>query len=204
MARPSKLTPETQEKLERALRAGGFLKTAAAHAGVDPSTVRRWMRRDRQLRQDLLCAEADGELLLVGRVGQGAATSPSAAIRLLQLRYPARYGAHRQGLAGSDPEAVDAPETPSQPGPHRRSIFEELIPDWQVEYVSLVLAARRGDAPSSWHAARLTDRLETLRESSPPMGVATDDLGSDSPDRPPDDRGPGTSGSIDDEGTSTE
>jgi hypothetical protein len=204
MARPSKLTPEIQEKLERALRAGGHLRTAAAHAGVDPSTLRRWMRRDPKLHQALLSAEADGQLLVIGRVVQGAATNPSAGIKFLQVRYPALFGAHRQGLVGSDPEAIDAEETRGHREPHRRSFVEELSPDYRGELVSLLLAARRGDTPGSWHAARLTDRLETLRESSPPLGVGTGEPGLDSTDRPVDDRGPGTDGgSTDEEATST-
>ncbi|NRQ30678.1 hypothetical protein HII36_02335 [Nonomuraea sp. NN258] len=43
MARPSKLTPELQDKICRHLEAGHFLSTAADLCGVGRSTVHRWL-----------------------------------------------------------------------------------------------------------------------------------------------------------------
>lgn len=42
LGRRSKLTPETQERIISAIRAGNFVDTAARFAGVHPSTVWRW------------------------------------------------------------------------------------------------------------------------------------------------------------------
>ena len=39
------LTPELQERIVAALRAGGFPEVAAQAWGVSPRTFRRWMRR---------------------------------------------------------------------------------------------------------------------------------------------------------------
>jgi uncharacterized Fe-S cluster-containing radical SAM superfamily protein len=43
MGRPSKLTPEVQEKICNAIRAGNYYEAACAYAGIDYSTFRRWM-----------------------------------------------------------------------------------------------------------------------------------------------------------------
>lgn len=45
MGRPTKLTPETHDKIITALKAGNYLETAARYAGVDPATVHRWLNR---------------------------------------------------------------------------------------------------------------------------------------------------------------
>ncbi|MBD2082267.1 hypothetical protein [Leptolyngbya sp. FACHB-17] len=45
MARPTKLTPELQERLLQAIRIGASLKTACAFVGIDYSTFRMWMQR---------------------------------------------------------------------------------------------------------------------------------------------------------------
>ena len=45
MARPTKLTGEVQDRLVMAIRAGNYLETACAYAGIDYSTYRRWFKR---------------------------------------------------------------------------------------------------------------------------------------------------------------
>lgn len=42
---PYKFDPETAEDVLRTIRAGNFLETAAAFAGVTPKTVRNWLRK---------------------------------------------------------------------------------------------------------------------------------------------------------------
>jgi hypothetical protein len=48
MARPSKLTPEVRDKIVQAIRAGNFVATAAVYAGIDVSSVYRWMAEGQQ------------------------------------------------------------------------------------------------------------------------------------------------------------
>lgn len=48
MGRPTKLTPELTVKICDMLRAGNYLETAAAYAGVDKATLHRWLKRGRQ------------------------------------------------------------------------------------------------------------------------------------------------------------
>lgn len=43
--RPSKLTPELQTRICDMLRAGNYLETAAAYAGVNKTTLYDWMKR---------------------------------------------------------------------------------------------------------------------------------------------------------------
>lgn len=43
--RPTKLTPETHEKVINAIRAGNYLETAAEYGGVTRQTLWNWMQR---------------------------------------------------------------------------------------------------------------------------------------------------------------
>ncbi len=43
--RPTNLTPEVQEEVCNAIRAGNYMETAAAFAGIDKTTLHDWMRR---------------------------------------------------------------------------------------------------------------------------------------------------------------
>lgn len=45
MARPTKLTPETQERILKAVRAGNYAEASARSAGVAASTYYRWLDR---------------------------------------------------------------------------------------------------------------------------------------------------------------
>jgi len=89
MARSTKLCPEVQERICAVARQGGTRRAAAGSAGVDESTVRRWLERGRQDDQagedtphrDLLRAlneaEALGELAF-SNVLYEVATDPTA------------------------------------------------------------------------------------------------------------------------------
>jgi hypothetical protein len=48
MARPSKLTPETQDAICKAIENGATYKDAAAVAGVSEETFRLWMKNGRE------------------------------------------------------------------------------------------------------------------------------------------------------------
>ena len=45
MGRPSKLTPEVQERICQAIRAGNYYEAACAYAGIHYSTFRKWMQK---------------------------------------------------------------------------------------------------------------------------------------------------------------
>jgi hypothetical protein len=45
VARPTKLTLEVQAAIVEALKAGNYAEDAAVHAGIEPRTYYRWMKR---------------------------------------------------------------------------------------------------------------------------------------------------------------
>lgn len=45
LARPTKLTKKIQEDICRAVRAGNYIETAAAHVGINKTTLYDWMKR---------------------------------------------------------------------------------------------------------------------------------------------------------------
>ena len=45
MGRPTKLTPEVEEKIVSLVRAGNYPEVAAQAAGIDPRTYYRWMEK---------------------------------------------------------------------------------------------------------------------------------------------------------------
>ena len=49
--RPSKLTPEVQEKIVTAIRAGNYAQVAAVYAGIGERTFYRWMELGKSRRQ---------------------------------------------------------------------------------------------------------------------------------------------------------
>lgn len=78
--RPTKLTPDTATLIITAVRAGNYIETAAALAGIDPSTIWRWLRESEQddadqakvdFRLALTRAKAEAEVRTVGAVQKG-------------------------------------------------------------------------------------------------------------------------------------
>lgn len=100
MARPTKLTHETQEKILLAIRDGNYREVAAQWAGVSPETVSRWMRRGEregkgdyyEFRQAVLEAEQHAEIVMVRLVRAGANTDPKHAEWWLERKAHDRWG----------------------------------------------------------------------------------------------------------------
>ena len=53
MARPTKLNDEIQAKIINAIKAGNYMETAAAYAGISKSTFYDWLRRGRREKERL-------------------------------------------------------------------------------------------------------------------------------------------------------
>jgi transposase-like protein len=75
--RPTKLTVEVHDKIVAAVRAGNYVETAAAYAGVHPTTVFRWLREAeepgasravREFRYALDSARAESEVRVIGQI----------------------------------------------------------------------------------------------------------------------------------------
>lgn len=110
---PSLLTPEIQALVLEALERGNYLETAAAYAGLSPSTVRSWVRRGRAaLRREeqglgyhdtervyaafvtaVEAAQAQAEVRDVKAIAEAAEDGDwRAAAWRLQHRHPERWG----------------------------------------------------------------------------------------------------------------
>ena len=90
--RPSKLNDERVGTILEALRAGCYLETAAAYAGVHRDTVNRWRQEHPEFADQVERARAEGEvrgLLVINRAEQ--AGDWRAAAWRLQHAYPERW-----------------------------------------------------------------------------------------------------------------
>jgi hypothetical protein len=93
MARPTKFTPETVEKLCTAVRQGMTYALAAAYAGIHYDTLNEWRRSKAEFSEALTRAEAEGALANLARVEQAAEAGDwRASAWLLERRYPHDYG----------------------------------------------------------------------------------------------------------------
>jgi len=106
MARPTKLTPERQEKIIQAILAGNYLETAAEYAGIGRETVYEWIARGegrgkRGAKNNLMftrfaCAVreaiAQAEVRAVDIIQEGFANDPKLALDYLARRHPERWG----------------------------------------------------------------------------------------------------------------
>src|SRR5262245_16689453 len=94
--RPGKLTPEVQERLCTAIRAGNYFEAACAYADIGYRTFCTWMKQGKrasrgrfwQFRQSVLKAEADAEATVVAQWRQQIPENWQAARDFLARRFP--------------------------------------------------------------------------------------------------------------------
>lgn len=102
--RPSKLTPETKEKLFKALRTGAHIETACNAAGVAYVTVATWNQIAEgthptrkatpeyvEFREEMQRAIAEAEMILVARVNAASKEDWRASAWMLDRRHPERW-----------------------------------------------------------------------------------------------------------------
>ena len=100
MARPTKLTVETQERIIEAIKLGNYAETAACYAGIHKATYYRWMERGeceedgcyREFRDAVAQASAEAEVRAVKVIQDAMPTDHRAAMRYLERRFPSRWG----------------------------------------------------------------------------------------------------------------
>lgn len=104
MARPSKLTPEVEEKILNAVGTGSSFAGAAGYAGIDASTFHRWMQRGdpdakeradapfRTFRRKVEQARDEAEVRDITLIAKAGKTDWRAAAWRLERRMPERYG----------------------------------------------------------------------------------------------------------------
>jgi hypothetical protein len=90
--RPTKLTPDLQERIVEAIRAGAYVETAAALAGVNKTTFYDWLRKGARAKRGayhdfslaveeaLAQSEAD-DLAVIEKAGRGYEVRRTKAVR---------------------------------------------------------------------------------------------------------------------------
>lgn len=114
MARPTKLNFDTQNKIITAIRAGNYIETAAAYAGVNKSTLYEWLKRGEREKQRVAensryrirksekpyvefsnaveKALAEAEIRDVAIIAKAAQEQWQAAAWRLERKFPDRWG----------------------------------------------------------------------------------------------------------------
>lgn len=82
---------KAKEDVCAAVRAGNTMRTAGDYAGIDETTLYRWLRRDNQFSQAVTKAAADCDTRLVANIVKASATTWQAAAWLLQHHPRLRY-----------------------------------------------------------------------------------------------------------------
>ena len=111
--RPTKLTPELQEKIVTAVRGGNYIETAAAYAGVSKDTLYAWLKRGarathpnspyRRFSDAIEKALAEAEMRDVLIIGKAAEEQWQAAAWRLERKFADRWGRQvqvKQELSG--------------------------------------------------------------------------------------------------------
>ena len=110
MGRRSKATEGRIEALVIALGTGCTREAAARHAGIDRTTLYRWLERDAAIRIRVEKAEADVEVRLAAQIVQAAPDDWRAAAWMLDRRRPRSYGrAQAAAAAGTTTAPTPAP-----------------------------------------------------------------------------------------------
>lgn len=125
MVRPTKLNSEIQNKIVTAIRAGNYIETAAAYAGISKSTLYDWLRRGEREKQRVEKnpryrirksekpyvefsdavekALAEAEIRDVAIIAKAAEEHWQAAAWRLERKFPERWGRKdRHEITGRD------------------------------------------------------------------------------------------------------
>lgn len=127
MGRPIKLNDEVREKIVQIVRAGNYIETAAAYAGVSKDSLYGWMRRGEREKVRLANGEkpsgkeqifvafvdaisialAESEARDVAIIGRAAESAWQASAWRLERKFPDRWGRKdRIEHAGVDGKAI--------------------------------------------------------------------------------------------------
>lgn len=113
--RPTKLTLEVQEKIVSAITAGNYIETASAYAGINKTTLYKWLKRGGRAKSGIYFsfsnavekALADAEVLDVARIAKAAETYWQAAAWRLERKFPQKWGRKdRLEHTGKDGEPI--------------------------------------------------------------------------------------------------
>src|SRR6266550_3727789 len=98
--RPSKLTPDVSKRIIDSVRAGNYLETSAAFAGVSKVTLFNWMKRGnaqqtgkyREFLTSIEKALAEAEMRDVLTISRASEKNWQAAAWRLERKFPGRWG----------------------------------------------------------------------------------------------------------------
>jgi hypothetical protein len=92
MARPTKYTPETVQKLTQAIELGATYELACNYAGIEYSTFSKWKLNKPELVDAVRLAEGKAAVKWLAKIEAAAADHWQAAAWKLERRYPQDYG----------------------------------------------------------------------------------------------------------------
>lgn len=98
--RRTKLTPEVQNRIVAAMKAGNYMEAVCNFAGIGTSTFYRWMERGekaksgryREFWEAVKKAEAEAEVRMVAQWQAHMPENWQAIATFLERRYPDRWG----------------------------------------------------------------------------------------------------------------
>jgi len=97
MARPTKYTPETANRVLEGIRLGMTYRHAAMYAGIDETTLHRWRRRYAHFASQLQEAEGHAAAANMARIRKAAMDGDwRASAWLLERRWPEDYGTRQR------------------------------------------------------------------------------------------------------------
>jgi len=116
VGRPSKLTPEAQERVVQAIRAGNYAEVAAGYAGIHRATYYTWMKKGAEQDEGIYSefhdavkgASDSAETRAVAIIQKAMPDTWQAAAWYLERRAPGRWGRHERrdvNVTGAQPIA---------------------------------------------------------------------------------------------------
>lgn len=118
MARPTKLTPDVQQRICDAVGIGATYEHAAAYGGVAYETFNGWRKRYVQFSEALKAAEGRAVVGWLAKIEKAASDGTwQAAAWKLERRYPTIYGRTVQQIEqGDEPHKILVEYTKGTPG----------------------------------------------------------------------------------------
>ena len=92
VGRPTKRTPEVEERILAALRDGNTRRAAYHFGGISHETFYNWMEDFAEFREAVKRAEADAEVIHVRHISKAAESVWTASAWWLERRYPEDWG----------------------------------------------------------------------------------------------------------------
>lgn len=146
------MTKETQAKIVEAVRAGAYIETASAFAGIDKASLYAWMKRGnaqtkgiyREFLNAIEKAFADSELRDIMNIGNAAKENWQASAWRLERKFPDRWG--RKDRISVDANVKHSGELALKEE-HTQRIVHELFAAYPDEENRWLVAGERAKLP---------------------------------------------------------